>query len=461
MNNDDNFLHFLTDKMTKDKIYPPQKLAKNLSKEEVFKSWQALSQKIKLKELKGHNLGIYLHFPFCLSKCRFCYCHSAQESDFNIINDYVDKMLSEINYFSRALKSIAINTLYVGGGTPSYLSIDLIEKVFKRLFEKFKIDSSNWQFNFEASPLTLTKEKLDLLKNFGVNRLSMGVQSLNKKVLNNINRKQSYEMIEDIVRYSRKIGIAYVNLDYVAGLPGETLQSFLAGFLRFIKIRPDIVHLYKFYPADNTIFFKEGMIYGDQEIKLRQKMIDLGEKIVKKNGYKIIRNEFEAWGLNLKARNEQDAGRKEKPYSILGLGSYAKSHIFNILHYQSGANHYFNKLGYEYKGNYVNEKDEMSHFILSTGRGGFKISEFEEIFKMNPLEVFDDEFNYLKNNNKLKIESNLIRIMTNDSNEYHFLIKKLFYSQEIIDELKEYYQNEYNSNKNYQRILESRIVDRF
>jgi len=461
MNQNDNLIYFLTDKMTKGKIYPPQELASDLSREYVALAWQKLVARLQNNEFPGHNLGLYLHFPFCPSKCRFCYCFSEQENNIQKISRYIDSMIKEIDFFAEYLKGIKINTIYVGGGTPSYLTKDLIAKIFRHLLSKFEIDKSNYQFNFEASPSTLNQNKLKILKELGVNRLSIGVQSLDQKVLKNIKREQEYEMVKKTVNYARKIGIDYINLDYVAGLPGETLTTFTKGFTELIKLRPDILHLYKFYPADNTIFYKEGMVYGTTQVDLRQKMIKLGEKFVKIAGYKLIRNEFEAWGLNFDARNKQDAERKEKPYSVLGLGNYAKSHIFSILHYQNGADHYFGQVGHEYRGCYVDEKEEMRHFIISAGRGGFYLNEFKNIFQQDPFVLFAEQFKYLKENGWLEIKDGFLRIITKDSNQFNYLMKKLFYKSEIINKLRDYYQNEYQSEINYEQVLAGRIYDNF
>jgi len=459
MNQDNNLIYFLTDRMTKGKIYPPQELAEKMSRQKVGGFWSALVDQLKRGQHPGHQFGLYLHFPFCPSKCRFCYCFSDQICDQTLIEKYLKEMIKEMEFFSEILADLPVKTIYVGGGTPSYLSSDQLGNIFENLLAKFRLDKADYQFNFEASPYTLDNKKLDLLKELGVNRLSMGVQSLDAKVLNNIKRPQNYGMIKNNVDYAREIGIKHINLDYVAGLPGETLASFLKGFSSLIKLRPDIIHLYKFYPADNSIFHKEGLVYDQQAVLLRDKMIKLGEKIVAKEGYLSIRNEFEAWGLEFSARNRQDAERKEKPYSVLGLGAYAKSAVFANLRYQNSANHYFKET--EYFGCPLNEDEEMRNFIISAGRGGFSLTEFKEIFKQDPLAVFNDQFAFLQNNDYFLQNGDHLEIRTPDSNTFHFLMKKLFYPSKTIEQLKDFYKQEYDPTINYEEVLSAKINDNF
>jgi len=457
MNNDDNFLYFLTEKMTKAKVYPPGELKQDLSVEEIIKGWKTLSNRINDDDYRDHKFGIYIHIPFCPNKCTFCYCPSTAERDFNLIEKYVDTLINEIDFYTPYLKNFKINSIYVGGGTPGYLPINLIEKLFRHLYDNFKIEKKEWQFNFESSPYVLTKEKLDLLKDLGVNRLSMGVQSMSGKVLRNISRDQSFDVLEKVINYSRKIGIKYVNLDYVTGLPGESLLSFVNGFMKIIKLRPEMIHLYAFCPTEETLFIKNGNIYNSENIKLRGEMQKIGEKIIKNAGYKEIKND--SWGLDNEARNKQETGRKEFPYSILGLGNYARSYIFKILYYRqlespkNSSSHY--------QGHYINDEDEFKHFIMLAFRGGININDVKRIFKIDISKKYEKELEYLKTLKKIKREGNKIWMMPNNTNEYHFLLKKLFYSQEIINKLKDHYKDVYDSKIDYKAKLAKNFDENF
>jgi len=449
MYKDDNYIYFLTDKMTKAKVYPPAELKTKLNYSDIINGWQELSQRVDDSDYKDPKLGLYLHLPFCPSKCLFCYCPSKQENDFNKISHYIEQMLAEVDLYAPILKDFQVDSIYVGGGTPSYLTQELIKKLFEYIFSNFKM-SEDLQFNFEASPHTLNKEKLDSLKELGVTRLSMGVQSISGKVLNNINRQQSLDVLEKIINYSRKIGIPHINLDYVAGLPGETLQSFIKGFSEILKLRPEIIHLYAFCPTKDTLYIKQGNQYTEDQVNLRSKMQKVGEKMIRNSGYKEIKND--SWGLNEKAKNRQEAGRKDSPYSILGLGNSARSNIFKIMAYINSPSHYDNKEG-EISGHKINAEEELRHFLMLAFRGGIDPLKLNKIFNININDFFAKELDYLKKNNKLKIENNQMYLMADNTNEYHFLLKKLFYSPQVLEQLKEYYKNDYNPSIDYKSKL--------
>jgi len=457
MNLDNNFIYFLVDKMTKAKVYPPKELKREIGREEVLNAWENLLQRLNDPDFQDHKFGLYLHLPFCPSKCSFCYCPSRQENDFNKIKAYVAQLKKEVDLYSPGLKNLAVDSIYVGGGTPSHLTVELINDLFAHIFSSFKM-SDDLQFNFEASPHTLSAQKLDLLKSLGVTRLSMGVQSISGKVLNNIKREQSLSVLKNIVDYARKIGIPHLNLDYVAGLPGETLQSFMIGFTEILKLRPEIIHLYAFCPTEDTLFIKEGNIYSEQQIANRSKMQRVGEQLVRKAGYKEIKND--SWGLLEEAKNRQEAGRKEFPYSILGLGNSARSNVFKIMAYTNNSDHYNFPQGKIY-GHSINDEEELRHFLMLSFRGGVNKKEIKRIFGFDIEKLFAQELNFLQKNGNLKIDGDNLILNAKNTNEYHFLLKKLFYSPEVINSLAEYYKNEYMPTINYQEKLAQNFDNNF
>ncbi|HSH34724.1 radical SAM protein, partial [Schnuerera sp.] len=132
------------------------------------------------------DLGLYIHIPFCSSKCYYCDFVSFPNLN-NKIDEYIDYLIKELKDYEELLKEYSIKTIFIGGGTPSYIGERYIAKILEHIYKSFKTDKIE-EITIEANPGTITKDKLKLYKEYGINRLSIGVQSLNDKLLNSIGR---------------------------------------------------------------------------------------------------------------------------------------------------------------------------------------------------------------------------------------------------------------------------------
>ena len=169
------------------------------------------------------DLGIYIHIPFCKSKCFYCDFYSKPECTNNNIEEYVDTICIELLANSELLQERNITTVYFGGGTPSLIDEKYIAKILDiiRLF-----NNSIEEITIEANPESLNKEKLTAYLEAGVNRLSLGLQSANDSTLKKIGRIATKEMFEKAYMHAIETGFSNISTDVIIGLPDETLEDF-------------------------------------------------------------------------------------------------------------------------------------------------------------------------------------------------------------------------------------------
>lgn len=185
-------------------------------------------QKI-LKDIKENSVSIYIGIPFCPSRCLYC---SFVSTDIKIsgkyIDEFIEKLILEIEYTAEILRETGktIEHIYIGGGTPTTFNEIQLEKLLSAIKNSFDLDSLN-EFTLEAGrPDTVTREKLEIAKSYGVNRVSINPQTTNDETLKKIGRKHDTEMFFEAYRIAEEVGFEVINTDLIAGLPGETAEDF-------------------------------------------------------------------------------------------------------------------------------------------------------------------------------------------------------------------------------------------
>ena len=166
-----------------------------------------------------NSIGLYIHIPFCIRKCRYCDFLSFPV-DYETRKAYVEALCWELK--ARGKESPPADTVFIGGGTPSVLEEDLILKLGEAIRENFDVPAEA-EFSIEANPGTLTKEKIKAFREIGVNRVSLGVQSLDDRLLETLGRIHRAEEAKDSYRMLREHGFNNINLDLMFALPGQDL----------------------------------------------------------------------------------------------------------------------------------------------------------------------------------------------------------------------------------------------
>ncbi|NUJ97301.1 radical SAM protein [Candidatus Gracilibacteria bacterium] len=414
-------------------MYPPMEIYFPIKKKEIYSYWNDY-----IESGVDNKIGLYIHIPFCRTKCNFCHCNSLIASN-EKINAYLNDLKKEILYFSPLFKNKKISNIYFGGGTPSILSNTQLKDFLWFLFGEFNF-MIKVPFCFEAMPETLDYEKIDILKNFGVSRLSLGVQSLNSGVLVNNNRIQDENNLYEIIYYVKN-NIDFLNIDIVCGLEGETFESFSTGLKKIILLNPDIIHLYRFNPSETTNFSKLGKKYTQYDIDLREKMYQYGIKILLKSGRKKLRNDD--FGFSMDARNMTIVERIENASSNIGFGYTARSNIFGKISYvNSGVyneNIYTNSsyIGYSY-----DLIEEKHRYVLQNLIDGLSFKQYKNIFGSDFLCDYGNKIKILIN--KFGKECIIVsdeEIKINFEKIDNIILNTIFFSRNVMNKIKEKYGN--------------------
>ncbi len=192
-------------------------------------------------------LSLYFHLPFCEKLCYFCGCTVVITGSHHGLEDpYFDVLAREIDWVAdRAGSGRPVIQLHWGGGTPTYFAPALLEKLGRRIFDRFPI-APDAELGVEVDPRVTTREHLETLAGLGFNRLSMGVQDFDPHVQESVNRIQPYEATRRLVEQARALGFPSVNMDLIFGLPHQTPESFSATIDRVLEIGPDRLAVYSY-----------------------------------------------------------------------------------------------------------------------------------------------------------------------------------------------------------------------
>lgn len=255
--------------------------------------------------------GIYIHIPFCLNKCNYCDFLSFK-SDKESGKKYVDYLLKEIELYP----SYRYSTIYFGGGTPSLLDCEDIERILKKL--DIEIGA---EITLEVNPKTVDYEKLLQLKKIGINRLSIGIQSFDKKYLKMLGRLHSSEEGAETYYSARKAGFENISLDLMFSLPEQNLKEVENDLKRLLDMKPEHFSIYSLIWEEGTVFFeklKKGLLKETEneiEADMFEKIIDTAEEA----GY--IHYEISNFSLPQKEAVHNTKYWENKEYLGIGLGA--------------------------------------------------------------------------------------------------------------------------------------------
>ena len=206
---------------------------------------------------RGTPLGVYVHVPFCRKRCHFCYFKVYTGQNARDVEAYVDAVVREAALLSEmpAVEGRPVRFLYIGGGTPSYLSARQLHQLVDGLAPL--VDHADLQeFTLECEPGTVSPAKLTALADLGVTRLSIGVESLDDPILERNGRAHRLQHVNEVWALARQSGIPQLNLDLISGLVGETDESWRRSIDRLMAMAPDSVTIYQMEMPRNTTFFK-------------------------------------------------------------------------------------------------------------------------------------------------------------------------------------------------------------
>lgn len=231
------------------------------------------------------NLSLYLHIPFCKKKCAYCdFVSLAKSPEYQ--NNYISALIKEIEKSSILAALYNIDTVYIGGGTPSFLSEESIEKLLKAIHKNFKLDNVR-EFTFECNPESLDESKLRLLKKYAINRISLGLQSTDEYELIFLRRSHNFETFLNSYKLIRQVGFKNVSIDLMFAIPTQTIASFSKSLEKVVSLEPEHISCYSLIIEENTLmnrWLNEGKISAfddDTYVDMYRFMIDF----LNKSGY--------------------------------------------------------------------------------------------------------------------------------------------------------------------------------
>ena len=197
--------------------------------------------------------SIYLHIPFCVHRCGYCDFNTYAGLE-DLIPAYADALIEEIQQVAASAQDkLPVHTIFFGGGTPSLLSIESVKRILHAIHGGFAVDRDA-EITLEANPGTLALEKLLGLRQAGVNRLSFGVQSANPEQLRLLERQHDFQDVIQAVKWARHAGFDNLNLDWIYGLPGQSLDSWQKNIELAIGLAPEHLSLYALSIEHGTPF---------------------------------------------------------------------------------------------------------------------------------------------------------------------------------------------------------------
>lgn len=233
------------------------------------------------------ELGIYIHIPFCVCKCRYCGFLSFEDADEDIHSRYTKALTDEIRLYGSLYRDeYIVDTIFIGGGTPSVMKPEYTEQILAAVRESFDL-AKTCEITIETNPGTLSREKLSAYRNCGINRLSIGVQSLNDNVLKTLGRIHSVREFEENFTLARELGFDNINIDLMFAVPDATMSIWKETLEKALALSPEHISFYSLQIEEGTPFakmYEEGIL---EEIPddTDRKMYRAAAELLSRNGY--------------------------------------------------------------------------------------------------------------------------------------------------------------------------------
>lgn len=364
------------------------------------------------------EFGIYVHIPFCKKKCYYCDFVSFECKE-NEIEKYIDAIIKEINQKeviekeNQIIKNFVgkkVTTIYIGGGTPSLIDSKYIVEILNAIKLKYEV-VENVEITIEVNPGTVTEEKLIDYKNAGINRISIGLQSAEDRILKLIGRIHTYEQFLNTYNLAKKVGFKNINVDLMLAIPTQTEKELIDSIIKVVNLNPTHISLYSLILEENTkleelIESKELELINDE---IERKMYWKTKNILKKNGY----NQYEISNFSKKdfeSKHNMNCWNQEQ---YIGYGLAAHSYFNNVRFSNTCDLDEYLKILNDIKIEEIIEIEEVQnrpektkeYMMLGLRKiKGVSISDFERKFRINPLFYFRFELEKLENQGLIEID---------------------------------------------------------
>lgn len=371
---------------------------------------------------KVKELELYVHIPFCVKKCAYCDFLSAPAGE-EERQRYVETLLKEIQGYGKQYQDYCVTTIFVGGGTPSVLNGEQMKAIFNALRESFVIDTDA-EITIEVNPGTVTEEKAEAWKQAGINRISIGLQSVNDEELRMLGRIHSYKDFLDTYHLLRDKGFYNLNVDLISAIPGQTLESWRKTLCRVAELKPEHISAYSLIIEEGTPFYT---LYGEdrQDAVLKslpqplpdeetERLIyEETETILQKYGYN--RYEISNYAKPGYACHHNEGYWRRVNYLGIGLGASSlieNQRFRNLSEYDAYMDAIQNQKSIHEEVESLSATDEMEEFMFLGLRmmSGISREEFQKNFGKEIETVYEKQIQQLKTDGLIEFVENRIRL---------------------------------------------------
>ena len=355
------------------------------------------------------NISIYIHIPFCVSKCSYCdFCSFVPSG--NQMSQNLNALFKEIDFYNKKYKNKQVKTIYIGGGTPSTMPSGFITRILDKTRSSFNIEDSV-EITIEANPNSFNTQKAEEYKSAGCNRLSFGLQSDNESLLKIMNRVHNYAQFEQALDCAIKAGIKNINVDIMLGIPTQTKQDVYATLQRILKLPVTHISAYSLICEPNTPL-TNAINSGEYVLPTEDETVDMYDFVVetlsKHHFYRYEISNFAKKGFESRHNlNYWDRGE------YLGLGLASCSFVDSV-HWQNTDNflsYIKNPLIHleEEKETIKTAKEETIMLALRTIKG-LNIEKFNQKYDTNFEKEYKTQLDKFINEKLIKIENGYLKI---------------------------------------------------
>jgi len=364
-------------------------------------------------------LGLYLHIPFCRKRCRFCYFRVYTDKNADDVQRYSAAIAREIEIYSErpAIQGRPLRFVYFGGGTPSYIAAKHLRELIARIRRALPWDQAE-EVTFECEPGTLSESKLEVIRNGGITRLSLGVENFNDRMLEINGRAHGSREIDRVVPWIRSLNFDQLNIDLIAGMIGETWDTWRDSVRRTIATDPDSVTIYQLELPFNTRFSQQ-FLDGTLEVPF-------ADWALKREWHAYAIEQLRSAGYTVSSaytmvRADRDCSFRYRDSlwhgaDMLGTGVSAFGHVSGV-HMQNTAawSHYLEALDADrlpLERAYSTSPGEQltREMILQLKTGSIRTDYFRDKFGVDILERYDGAFERLTARDMLRIDAQTIRV---------------------------------------------------
>lgn len=370
------------------------------------------------------EVGIYVHIPFCKHKCYYCDFISFADKN-SLIDEYIKWLNYEIkevgqgnrlDYENKLDDLVLVKTIYIGGGTPSFIESKYITEILKTIKENFVVDEDA-EITVEMNPGTVDENKLKDYYNCGINRLSIGLQETNNALLKEIGRIHTYEDFENTYSLARNVGFKNINVDLMLGLPNQNILDLENSINKILDLDPEHISVYSLILEENTVLknkVDQGILTLPED-EMERKMYYTVKNMLENNGY--IHYEISNFAKKgFESKHNLDCWN-QKEYMGFGAAAHSYTNNFRFSNIENIEEYINNFKNNKEEDNLIfhekqNRESKMKEYMMLGLRKieGVNIQQFKNKFVENPIFIFRKEIEKLVNEELLEVNGNFIKL---------------------------------------------------